>query len=394
MRNIMQSYVRHKRAATLAAILPALAALTIGCGGSGDTGDDTRPAADTAAVEVSYTVQRVALDAWMNLMEHVRAGDRVRDDEYARLFDLPAYAMTYGEGGGPDLNPVILRNLAEYSFSPGEKTGRLPKKKQLLHNFEYLSMRWSGIDSMAREIEDSGLVGRALGRAWEFVPAFRVPESVTIHLSASAPMQTWYPPSHLVIDLGLALAAGDTLLENMIAAALVRSLSPMEGPLPQETEGGRDALKATLARLHYEGIVNWIEDYPSLRLDPQHYIYRNPDPNRTRPIRIAVDKMERMETMMSTLLDPDSDQLAMGGGAVDDLLRLNRSYQPMGWAMSTLIVDHVGRDRFVTIANESPEAWLRAYQEAAIAGGSTENLALMTPFDEILFSRMMDLLDD
>lgn len=405
MRKIVQAAKRYKRSTTLAVIgLAAFAAF--GCGQSEDPPAQshdqqtatTSPQASPGTAEASpyqYRVQSGALATWISTVKRLEARETVRSDDYERLFAMPAYRMTYGEHMRSDFNPLIMRNVMEHVFMPGSSGGRhAPKKKFFVANYEYIGERLEAAESLPDSLAAWNTIGRAIDRAYPYVPEFRRPDVLQVHLTASTPQMTWFPPNTLSLDVGLALAAGRDQLEDMVAATLVRSLAPPAPPLPHEAESGREALRSTFRKLHHEGIVNIIEQYPTLQLDFEHPTYKTPDENRPRAITRAVQVLERMNLMLETLLDPDSDTLASVGGSVDDLLRLGRQYEPTGYAMNRMIIDRLGRDRFVESATAGPVPWLQAYQEAALIGDARGELSDMPPFGQVNFDRILVLMND
>ena len=402
MRKIVQAAVPSKR--STAALLCGL--VLVFCGGCGDreqsAGDKetTGPAPDvavqdeTAAQGMAYEIHQSALMAFLNAVRQLESGQRVRSDEYERIFSQPAYRMIYGENGTGEFNAIIMQNVMEHVFAPNLAASvRPPKMKRYVLNYGYIADRLEAAANLADSLQTLGTVTRAMERAYPFVPEFRRPETLHLHLTATTPQITWYPPNALILDVGLAMAAGFDQLEDMIAATLVRSLAPPAPPLPQDAADGAEAMRSTMRKLHHEGIVNLIEKYPTFRLDVDHPIYRTPDINRPRAIIMAASMIERMNLMFATLLDPDSGQLAVSGSSVDDLLQLGRQYESTGYAMNRLIIDRLGADRFREAAMAGPAAWLTAYQDAAIMGGASGELGNMPPFDEVALTRLLALLD-
>lgn len=412
MSKIVQAAMRSKRSTVLPWFLLATLAVW-GCGG-GDQGSGNRDQADgnlasssetvadqapadaavSETVHPKYEIHSPAFLSWLNTVHHLQARQTVRSDEYERIFALPAYRMTYGDQGGADFNPIILRKVMEYVFAPDlNVSDRAPKKKRFVTNYQYINGRLDAAINLADTLNTLGTFSRALARAYPFIPEFRRPETLHIHLTASSPQMTWFPPDALILDVGLALAAGPSQLEDMIAATLIRSLAPPASPLPHEAESGREALRSTFRKLHHEGIVNIIEKYPTLRLDVAHPTYQTPDVNRPRALQQAVLVLNRMGLMLETLLDPDSDTLETTGSSVDDLMRIGRQYEPTGYAMNRLIINRLGPDRFQEAAVSGPVAWLSAYQEAALQGDARGELADMPPFGEVVFTRLLDLMN-
>jgi len=253
--------------------------------------------------------------------------------------------------------------------------------------------RLEAASNIAPDLAARNTVGRAMDRAYPFIEEHRRPDMLHIRLLASSPQVTWYPPNTMVLDVGLALAAGPDQLEDIIAATLVRGLAPPASPLPHEAEDGREALRSTFRKLHHEGIVNLIEKFPTLKLDVNHPTFRSPDAKRGRAVLEGAGALKRINRMLETLTDPAAGLLASTGGSVDDLLRINRHYAPTGYAMNRTIIDRLGDERFRQAAQAGPSAWLEAYQEAALLPGARGELSQMPPFDEVVFERILALMN-
>jgi putative zinc-dependent peptidase DUF5700 len=410
MRKIVQVPERSKRTTTpLIPLLAALALMTalFGCGDGDKSAADAdgrhSGVSDTAIDEATtttehegYTVHSLAYDAWRNTAMRLLDGKNVRTDEYERIYALPAYTMSYGDKFNQDLNPTYLRLIMEYVFNPARTDEDVPPRRKMLYtaNGDYLADRLEAASNLAQDLEARDTVGRAMTRAYPYIEEHRRPDMLNVRLFAASPQITWYPPNTMVLDVGLALAAGPEQLEDIIAATLVRSLAPPTSPLPHEAESGREALRSTFRKMHHEGIVGLIEKYQTLKLDVNHPTFRSPDANRGRAVLLGAETLVRMNRMLETLLDPDAGLLESTGGSVDDLLRINKRYAPTGYAMNRLIIDRLGEERFREAIQAGPSAWIEAYQEAALLSGAMGELSQLQPFDEVVCERILALLND
>ncbi len=289
------------------------------------------------------------------------------------------------------MNPVIMKNLMVHIF--GTKTKRIPKVKPLLHTSS-TSPNTSTKSRTSPPGSPSGpLLDDAALRARAYLPAGAMPERLIVDLSVATPSITWHPEGVIILDMGLALAAGPEQLEDIIAANLLRSLSPTAGVKPYEAANGAEALKAAFRKLHHESMVNWVEDYLNLELDISHPTFGQlSDKSRLRAVTDAELILTRMGEMLDTLLDPTSGTLDSTGGSIDDLLRLGKRYQPVGYAMAALCVDVFGEARFQAAALQGTLAWLELYQEAATSGRGSGDLGLLPPFSDDNMNALRTLL--
>jgi len=396
LRNITPQ--RHAHKFTFAAVcLIGIAIALGGCSSDEPSLDEATPA-PVATIDVvpGVTIQMrtAALDSWTSIARRLRSGEVVRDPDYQRLFDLPAYQSIYGNDTTTRLNPIILRTQLEYAFAQeGRKTSHPPKLREFRANYAYIAKYLDEAEALADTLVNRAIVEQALAAAWPFIDEHRRPENLEVLLFAALPSITWYPPDMIILDVGLALAAGPDQLADILAAVLIRSLAPPAMVEPHEASNGREALQATFHKLHQASIIGWLEDYPNLQLDQGHETYQRPDPTRQRVLITSAATLEHFLIMLETLVDPDSDTIDKVGGSLDDLLRIGRSYEPIGYAMSTLIIEHQGRDAWIEAVVGGPVTWLQAYQNAAISGVAQGELASMPAFDDLTFARLLALLE-
>jgi hypothetical protein len=379
-------------------IIMAAAIVLSGCGEdeAKDTGElqdlTIKTAESLTGVQIQY--RPVALDAWLSIARRLQNGENVHDPDYERLFSLPAYQAIYGNDVRPRVNAVILKSQLEHSFAKsGRKAARTPKLSELKDNYTYIATHQDEIQTLIETLQTQGVLDQALNDAWPFIPDANKPESLDLLFFAAVPSITWYPPGTVILDIGLALAAGPDQLRGVLAATFIRSLAPPAMVEPHKAASGREALIATFHKLHQASTIGWLEDYPNLEFDGRHPTYQRPDPNRQRVIIDSAILLERFFAMLNTLVDPESDTIHNVGGSLDDLLRIGKKYEPIGYAMTKLIIEHKGEEGWLEVAPKGPVPWLQAYQDAATSNSMAGELATMPAFDTLTFTRLMALLE-
>ncbi len=397
MQNIMPHRPTHKLVFTLL-IIVAVAIVLPGCGTDGakdksELQDKVVHSAESlTGVRIQY--KTAALDAWLSIAHRLQKGETVHAPDYERLFGLPAFQAIYGNDQWPRVNAVILKSQLEHSFAKsGRKAAKAPKLNELKDNYTYIADHLDEVKNLVETLQTQGVMDQALNDAWPFIAEAKKPESLDLLLFAAVPSITWYPPNTVILDIGLALAAGPDQLHKILAATFIRSLAPPAMVEPHKAASGREALEATFHKLHQASIIGWLEDYPNLEFDSRHPTYQRPDPNRQRVIIDSAITLERFFTMLNTLVDPESNTIDQAGGSLDDLLRIGKKYEPIGYAMTTLIIKHRGKEEWLGVTTAGPVKWLQAYQAAASSNSMSGELATMPAFDELTFTRLMALLE-
>ncbi len=171
----------------------------------------------------------------------------------------------------------------------------------------------------------------------------------------------------MLVDAGVAAAAGPTRLPRLLAAQLYRALAPRDGPEPYKARDGVAALVATFAQLRRDGVAGWLEDFPEVEFDSTHPLVGRAEKDRRNWHRLATRSLSALQEMLPALL-ADPAVLDTKGTVVDDLLRGNRTYRATGYAMAALIATRLGEPRLQAAARGTPVDFLAAYQEAATKG--------------------------
>lgn len=409
MRNIMQPLLSLNprgriAAASAAALLAGLLLLCAGCGG--ESGRDAAPAPAAAVDDTGprpIVFDTSALDAWLDLADRLAAGDDVPSEDFAALLAMPAYRAYTGQQKVKTFNPQQFEYCLRDLFSPAgrdwaEAEGRVRSRVKapgpLEQNFTYLKLRRADIAAEIKRIAAPGAMTRIFDRAAGFIPETAWPDTVTIAMLAGLPTSSLPREGLVLLDAGLALAAGAENLPDMLAAHFYANLQPMPGPLAMDLDGP-EALAATLRQLPQEAAFSWLHRYPEIMLDSMHPTFAEPDNHQLRYREFARGSLERCDQMLEPLFASD-ELMAERGDVLDDLLRVNNVYSAVGYAMAEAIVGAAGEPA-LQACHRDAAAFLKAYQKAVepvwSAAGPTERASLMPPFSPANLTAMIELLD-
>ena len=338
-------------AAAWCAVLLA-SALLAGCGARSDHGAAATPAA----------VDATALTAWLDLADRLAAGESPAADAFDALYGLPAYRLSFGDSRRPDFGRPALERVLRRTFSPDPEPDRT-LDRGLLANTRYLADHRDEARGLGDRLAAQDLPASIQASVRPLLPSGVRLDSLRVLLMAATPAVSWSPPRSLIVDAGLALAAGDQL-SGLLAAALHRQLVP--APDVAAAPSGRQALLATLSRLHRQGVAAFLQGGSRLEFDHTHPVLGAAPPGD--PVRAARDALTRMQAMLTTLADPaHADELERNGGAVDAYLRPGNLYDDLGAAMASLIRGHLDDAAWRRAAAGDAAAWFAAYQQAALA---------------------------
>ncbi|MHB8079979.1 MAG: DUF5700 domain-containing putative Zn-dependent protease [Candidatus Krumholzibacteriia bacterium] len=392
------------RLGLLGLVLPAL--LLGGCGRRDATErapGQTAPAATpsgTAAAGVppggcAVRVDPTAFTACEELTARLAHGDRVADEAFTRLWALPAYAALFNATDPRLVNAGILTNVTRYVYAgaaaataprgdPARRNPRVatgPKRKDLVDAFSWARDHRAALDSLVQVAATTPLLCGVLPSLTGYVHPDRLPDSLRVIFLIAGPDVRW-TGSRMLVDAGVAAAAGPARLPRLLAAQLYRALVAGDAPEPTAAGGGAAALVATFAKLRREGVAGWIEGFPEVEFAAGHPLLGQSEAERRDWHRLAVGSLKGMQEMMPALL-ADPAVLAAQGTVVDDLLRVNTTYRATGFAMAALIAARLGEPRLQAAARGTPADFLAAYQEAATraAGPSLATRPWLAPTD-------------
>ncbi len=368
--------------ALLRLLLPAL--LLGGCG-RGDAPDRPSPAAAAAgsggqATGCAVRVDPTAFAAYRDLAARLARGGRVPDEAFARVWSMPAYAALF-EATDPRLvNPGIFSNVmrrvhggetaAPSTRGAKDRRGRgavaEPKRKDLVDALTWARDHGAQLDSLVTATAATPLACGVLPALAGYVHPDLLPDTLRVIFLVGGPDIRW-TGSRVLVDAGVAAAAGPARLPRLLAAQLYRALAPRDGPEPTAAGGGAGALVATIAKLRREGVAGWLEGFPEVEFDYTHPLLGRQEAERRDWHRLALGSLKAFQGMLPALL-ADPAVLAEKGTVIDDLLRGNGTYRATGYAMAALIAVRLGEPRLQAVTRGAPADFLAAYQEAATRG--------------------------
>jgi hypothetical protein len=345
---------------------------------AGGTGTGT--AVGVPATDCAVRIDRTAFTAYRDLAARLTRGERVPDEAFDRVWALPAYAALLSATSPRLVNTRILTNVTRYvhdddatatatrDVPDGRKprAGTVPKRKDLVDALTWARDNGTALDSLVNSVSTTPLTCSVLPMVAGYLQPGLLPDTLRILFLVAGPDLRW-TGSQILVDAGVATAAGPTRLPHLLAAQLYRALAPRDGPEPSKARTGAAALVAAFAQLRREGVAGWLEDFSEVEFDPTHPLVGRSETDRSNWHSLAVRTLSALQEMLPALLD-DPAVLATKGTVVDDLLRGNRSYRATGYAMAALIATRLGEPRLQATARGTPADFLAAYQEAATKG--------------------------
>lgn len=388
-----------------------LGALLAGCGGDAAPPTTRKPLTPQTPQSVSppagrdechVTLDLAAVTSFESIASRLQRRREVTTADFAALYALPAYATLSEASGGRLLNERILENVMRHLFDAAPTRGGAarrpaPKRHDLLESFRYTGDHLAEVAPFWTRFTTAQSGCRALERVAGYLPAGGVPDTLRIVVLVAGP-DVRFHHGLLLVDAGLALAAGEQLLPRLMAAALYRALATSGGPLPHEAGTGKSALLATFGKLRREAVAAWLEGYPTVSFDTRHPLLGQADPARQQAWTRGARALASLGELMGPLLR-DRAALDERGTVIDDLLRGNQTYGSCGWVMAATIAARMGEARLQQSA-ASDAAFLAAYQEAALAAaqpGDTGHAADSPappppPLSAEVYTQLMELL--
>ncbi|MBT3317422.1 hypothetical protein HN388_05505 [bacterium] len=382
MRNIMHTRLT-------ANMLLIILVLIVGCNNEATTEQSPQP--DNVA-KVFNNIDDSAVTTWFSLGDKFASGEEASLEDFASLLELPAYKH-YSNSNKGSINNHVISNITKYIFQPDEvkdSRGRKhsPKRTDLIENFKYIKSHREQITNLPEQWSDKEYSKQIHDLLKKYLPANLVPNQIELHLMVCELNISYGGGSIVSIDAGLALATPEDKIVNMAAAHCYRVLRPLEFK-PYEATTGKSALRQTFSQIRIEAIVSVIEDYPNIYFDYEHPLLSKEDKTRNNYFTTAQFNISRINGMLKQLFI-SRDSIDEKGATIDDLLRYSRSYQGTGYAMAMLIIDQLGQDRLISSA-ASNTLFFQAYQEAALTGKATGDLAKLHPFDEEVLADLLTI---
>jgi hypothetical protein len=359
-----------------------------------------------AAAPCPLELDLSVIQSFEELGARMTRGELVPQEDTAALFALPAYTLFVETGGESGLNAQVFDNVLRHVFQDSthaaeEGTGehvRSPKRQDLVKSFTYLRDHQQELQRFLAQYRNTHAGCRIFERLEGFIPAEKMPQQITLVFVPLQP-EIRYLDNQLLVDAGLALAAGPDQLGRILASVLYRDIQAPDISLPKDLSG-LAAMRATFVHLAFQGVAAYLESFGDLTFDPNHPQLAKPPMLRREAIRSCPRVIENMDKYLRAVLD-DEKQMREQGRIIDDLLRGGSSYDATGYAMAMLIVARLGEARLQQTIGD-PRAFLEAYQEAALlkrivaAGpipeGFPQDLQLLPPFAEDVFPRLLAIL--
>ena len=402
MRNIMQRGPRHNRRAlrrgSIASGHAAVATLLTALLG----GIALPAAAASCPLELDLSV----VQAFEDLGARMAGGEAVPPEDTAALFAMPGYTLFLKSGGESELNAQVFDNVLRHVFqdstaAAGKGAGghvRSPKRQDLVESFTYLRDHREELQRFLAQYRNTQAGCQVFELLKGFIPAEKMPQHITLVFLPLKP-EIRYLDEQLLVDMGLALAAGPEQLGHIMASVLYRDIQAPDTPKPSDLSG-LAAMRATFEYLAFQGVAAYLESFGELTFDPGHPQLANPPLLRREAITSCPRVMENMDKYLRIVLD-DEQQMREQGKVIDDLLRGGSSYEATGYPMAMLITARLGEARLQQTVGD-PRAFLEAYQEAAlmkrivasgpIPEGFPAELELLPPFPDDLFPRLLAIL--
>jgi len=343
-------------------------------------------------VLVTNNIDASAITIWLSLGDKFSSGEEPSLEDFTSLVELPAYKY-YSNPSKGSINSHVLSNVTRFVFQPDvlkDSKGRKysPKRIDLVENFKYIKSHREQLINMPEQWSSKEYAKQVHDLLNKYLPSNLVPNKIELHLMISEPNISYGGSTIVGIDAGLALATPEDRIVNLIAAHCYRTLMPLDFK-PYEATTGKSALRQTFNQIRTEAIVAVIEDYPNVWFDYDHQLLNKTDESRINYFETAVFNITRANGMLKQIFS-SRDILDKNGATIDDLLRYSRSYQGTGYVMAMLIIDQLGQDRLIASAGDSI-LFFQAYQEAALTGNASGDLAKLHPFDEDVLAGLIDL---
>ena len=373
MRNISEAAanlnVRVRRSAPALPAIVLLAALAAGCGG-GESGDASLPAPRVGTVDGHVVVVRIdAALALLDIADDLRKGEDIAPGAVDSLLARPSYRqlLTDRHALHPDMIARALREaLAPDKIVPlpgDRRPDRLPAG--LGENVAYVVEREARIRSLLDELADPQRCAAVFTAAEGFIPESAWPDTIHIEYIVDRAGHTLREGGHMIVDAGLALAAGPDKLFRMLAGQFYADAVPLREPWAVHETSGDRAVAATFDQLRFQGAMSWIMDFPHLVFDGGHPVLSRVNELHSRTRERGLDNIERIDLMLSTMV-AQPGMLQEKGATIDGMLRINGLYSPMGYVMAETLAAVAGEAR-MREALLTTTAFLAAYQEAALA---------------------------
>ena len=350
-----------------------LLALALGCqpaqdnNGRGDAdgvGSGEGVSERTVASGCPLVVTTSAYTAFLDLAQEVKSAGTFGDAAAGRLAAHPIYTRWVRSFESPQVTAHTLDSWVARAFLG--RSYELPDQQRVPFPGTYASLEYD-FDRAGEIIAELNRFNtaetgcRALDLLDGFVRPGRLPDTLRVDfLAGNVEIRRF--DNHAMVDVGLALALGQTQLAHLLASVLYQDVEFIPGSHPKDTSGAA-AVYNTWRVVLNGGIAAWLEDLPNLYFGNDHPRLKNanpvPEPIFARAARTLAD----LDPLLTRLLaDPES--LARQGTELNKYLIGSQAYQAVGLAMVTLIDRRLGVARLQQSCHAVSD-FLDAYQEAA-----------------------------
>lgn len=381
-------------------VLIVLAATGCGGGGSSDIAAD-----DHARVPLRLTsdpdrapvivCDLVAVNAWLDIALRIAAGDSVPPADFDQLLATPAYRAIDDAGQADNLRPLMVGQTMRDVFTTELDTANevMLKTNVLTDDYTYLHRHLAAIPALVSERFAPKRLDALRDALLSVAPAEDWPAQISVEIFAGYPKIGYVEPARFTTDLSLALAGNSDQITRLLAGRIFHVLGPMDGVRPDLASDARGKLTGAFRMLRLDGVAAWLSHKPEVSFDRVHPRLGGAPIGDPVMLETAAVLFDRMTESLSSMLDPVSDaRIETFGARLDKLLRFNERYEILGWAMVRLIVTERGEAGLLGVADNT-EAFLRAYQEAALLPQSDPGLERMSPFPPGVFTDLMTLLE-
>ena len=343
--------------------------LTMGACGDGGHGDD-RTDAETGGARLArgcaLVIDDHSLQAFYALADRVAAGQEVPLEEMTDLVSEPIWdrwrrsfepeplaaarvgrALFIALRGREDL-PDRLRDKAAPSDLVGNYKLTLERREQIVPFVDAFIAEEIGCE--------------VFGVLSPWLDASAMPDTVRIDVLVGHPEIRLYE-DHVMLDAGLAWAAGREQLVRFLASVIYRDRDTIDGRDPDHARGEAILLE-TLRLVRNEAIPSLLDRMTEVTFDPRHRLLAGASPQ---PDEICL-QAQRSIISLDSALDHVRSLAEPGDEDWMHLYRLfvgARSVQPTGWYMARVIEERFGQERLAA-AKASVADFFAAYQEAAL----------------------------
>jgi len=363
----------HTAAVATVALGLGLLPLALGCqpardnNGRADTdsvGSSASAHEHAIASSCPVVVTTSAYAAFLSLAQEVMSAGTFDDAAAGRLAEHPVYERWVRSFESPQITAHTLDSWVARAILG--RAYELPDQQYVPFPATYTCIKYD-FDRVAdiTAVLDRFIADETGCRALDLLDGFvrpdQMPDTLRVDFLASN-VEIRRFEDHSMVDVGLALALGQTQLAQLLASVLYQDVAFLPGPHPKEASGAA-AVYNTWRVVLNGGVAAWLENQSNLYFGNDHPRLKNASPVPERIFGRAARSLAELDRMLTRLLtDPES--LARDGTTLNKYLIGAQAYQPVGLTMATLIERRLGVARLQQSCHAVSD-FLDAYQEAA-----------------------------